>query len=75
MIRLRVKEVAEQKGVSMRKLASKADIAYNTLRTIYKNPYRQITTITLAKLAEALEVPSAELIEDVPNNTTDDINL
>lgn len=67
MIRLRVKEVAEQKGMSMGKLSKNAGIAYNTLRTIYRNPYRQITTTTLEKLARALGVPSKELIEDVPD--------
>lgn len=67
MIRLRVQEVAEQKGMSMRKLSKNAGIAYDTLRTIYRNPYRQITTTTLEKLARALGVPSTDLIEDVPD--------
>ena len=67
MIRLRVKEVAAQKDMSMRKLSKNAGIAYNTLRTIYRNPYRQITTTTLEKLARALGVPSTDLIEDVPD--------
>ena len=65
MIRLRVREVAEEKGISMRKLAASADIAYNTLRTIYRNPYRQVTTTTLGRLAQALNVPVIELIEEV----------
>lgn len=68
MIRLRVKEVAEEKGMSMRKLAATADIAYNTLRTIYRNPYRQVTTTTLERLARALEVSVIELIEEVSSN-------
>ena len=68
MIRLKVQEVAEAKGISMRKLASTADIAYNTLRTIYRNPYRQVTSITLDKLARALKVDASELIESIPDN-------
>lgn len=72
MIRLRVKEVAAEKGVSMRKLSSNADIAYNTLRTIYRDPYRQITTTTLDKLAKALNVDVRELIESVPDNSSDE---
>lgn len=67
MIRLKVKEVAERQGMSMRKLASTADIAYNTLRTIYRDPYRQVTTTTLDKLARALGVPATDLIETVPD--------
>ncbi len=66
MIKLRVQEVAKEKGMSMRKLASTAGIAYNTLRTIYRDPYRQVTTTTLERLAQALEVSVKELIEDAP---------
>jgi DNA-binding Xre family transcriptional regulator len=68
MIRLKVQEVAEAKGMSMRKLASTADIAYNTLRTIYRDPYRQVKSVTLDKLARALQVDASELIESTPNN-------
>ena len=67
MIRLRVREIAEEKKVSMRKLSKTADIAYNTLRTIYRDPYRQITTGTLDRLAKALGVNASELIESVPD--------
>ncbi len=75
MIRLRVKEVAEEKGMSMRKLAASADIAYNTLRTIYRNPYRQVTTTTLERLAQALNVPVIALIEEVnPQDKNDALN-
>jgi DNA-binding Xre family transcriptional regulator len=50
-----------------RKLAmSTADVAYNTVKAIYRNPYKEVTTTTLNKLAAALGVPTSELIEDVP---------
>ena len=42
MIRLRVKEVAEQKGLSMARLSRKADIDLRTLQRIYKNPTGEI---------------------------------
>ena len=67
MVRLKVKEVAAAKSMGMRKLASEAGIAYNTLRTIYRDPYRQVTTFTLDKLAKALKVDASELIESVPD--------
>jgi DNA-binding Xre family transcriptional regulator len=67
MIRLRVKEVAKQQGMSMGRLSRDAGVAYNTIRTIYKDPFRQVTTTTLDKLAKALGVPATELIEDVPD--------
>ena len=70
MIRLKVKEVAAEKKMSMRKLAATAYIAYNTLRTIYRDPYRQVTTGTLDRLAKALGVDASELIESIPDDKT-----
>ena len=67
-IRLRVKEVAQQKGFSMGKLQRDADVAYNTVKRMYKNPYHIITTETLGKLARALGVQPGELIEEVQDD-------
>ncbi len=66
-LRLRVKEVAQQKGFSMGKLQRNADVAYNTVKRMYKDPYHVITTETLGKLAKALGVSPGELIEEVPD--------
>lgn len=66
MIRLRVKEVAQEKGFSLGKLSRASDVAYNTVKAIYRNPYKEVTTTTLNKLAAALGVSTSELIEDVP---------
>lgn len=65
MIRLRVKEVAQEKGFSQGRLSRAANIDENTLKRIYRDPYAIITTETLDKLAKALGVPSSALIEDV----------
>lgn len=67
MVRLRVKEIAEQKGYNMSSLARKADIGFSTVKRIFQDPYREVTTTTLEKLAKALGVPTADLIEDVLN--------
>jgi DNA-binding Xre family transcriptional regulator len=67
MIRLRIKEVAEEKGISIAKLARKADLDYKTVYRIANNPYAEISTFTLGRLAEALEVSVKELVEDAPN--------
>lgn len=50
----------------MRKLAKTADIAYNTLRMMYRDPYRTVTSDTLDKLATALNVDVSLLIESDP---------
>ncbi len=67
MIRLKVKEIAETKKLSMARLARRADIDFKTVQRIYRDPYREVTTTTLDKLAQALGVDASELIESVPD--------
>jgi DNA-binding Xre family transcriptional regulator len=64
MARLRVKEVAEQKRISMSKLHRQADITYRTLKLIYTDPYRDVNLSTLEKLARVLKVSIADLIDE-----------
>jgi len=63
-----VKEVAREKGFSMGRLQRDANVAYNTVKRIFKDPYYITTTETLGKLARALGVPPGELIEEVPGD-------
>ena len=65
MLRLRVKEIAQQQGLGQGKLARMADIDIKTLARIYKNPYAEVSSVTLDKLAHALSVSVADLIEEV----------
>lgn len=64
-VRLRVKEVALSKGMSMTRLHHRSEVAYTTIRTVFRDPFTEVTITTLARLAEALDVPTAALIEDV----------
>ena len=64
-VRLRVKEVAKEKGISMGKLHRSADVSYKTIKRIYSDPFYATTTITLGKLAKVLGVPPGDLIEEV----------
>jgi DNA-binding Xre family transcriptional regulator len=65
MLRLRVKEIAQQQGLGQGKLARMADMDIKTLARIYKNPYSEVSSVTLEKLARALSVSIADLIEEV----------
>jgi len=47
------------------------EVAYNTIRRIFRDPYVEVTTTTLRRLADVLGVSTAELIEDVPDDRTD----
>lgn len=66
-VRLKVKEVAELKGLDRAKLARKADITYDTVHNLWKNPYTKASMDTLLKLARALDVDVSELYEEVPD--------
>jgi DNA-binding Xre family transcriptional regulator len=70
MIRLRVKEVATEKGISMTRLSRLADTNYKTIKAIFDNPFREVTTTTLNKLAKALQVSVSDLFEEVPDEGT-----
>lgn len=63
MLRLRVREEAEKQGLNMAQLARKADIDQRTLRRIYRDPTQEISTNVLGKLAAALGVSPADLLE------------
>ena len=41
-----------------------ADVDIKTLARIYKNPYAEVSSVTLEKLARALSVPVVDLIEE-----------
>jgi transcriptional regulator with XRE-family HTH domain len=65
MIKLRVREVLEEKGMSMNKLSQRSEVSYNIVKEIVRNPFRIVTTETINRLAKALGVPTTALIEDV----------
>ncbi len=66
VIRLKVKEIAEDRELSMSKLSRMSDVHYNTIRDIFQHPYRDVALSTLYKLSLALNVPIHELYEIVP---------
>jgi transcriptional regulator with XRE-family HTH domain len=66
MIRLKVKELAQARGLSQSRLSRKSDVDLTTLRKIYNQPTSaNVTLETLDRLAKALEVDVRELIESV----------
>lgn len=65
MLRLRIKEVAQEKGISMTKLSHLSEVGFTTIRSLFKDPYRSVTTDTLERLAKALGVSPLDLLEDV----------
>ena len=63
-VRLRVKEIAAAQRISIAQLARNADLDNRTVYRIVHNPYAEVTTVTLGRLAEALGVSVKDLVED-----------
>jgi len=64
MIKLKVKEIAEQKGFSMGRLSREAGLDRNTIRKLYEDRRYSPTIDTLYRVARALGVRVADLFEE-----------
>lgn len=60
-VRLRIREVAAEKHVSMRQLHLRSEIALSRIKKFYRDPYIEIKVGTLARIADVLDVPIAQL--------------
>ena len=62
-IRLKVREIAEQKGFNQSSLSRAANIDFKTVKRLFRDPYRDIAISTIVKIAWALDVSIADLVE------------
>lgn len=67
MVRLKVKEIAEAKGINMAKLSRLADVGYTTVQVLFRDPYHDVSLYILTRIAKALGVSICELIEETPD--------
>jgi DNA-binding Xre family transcriptional regulator len=66
MIRLKVKEVLQEKKMSMGKLSRLSDVAWITISRMVNNPTTYSPTLdTLERIAKALDVKVPDLFEEV----------
>ncbi len=66
MVRLRVKEVLQEKGMSRGKLSRLSDVALMTISRICNQPTTYSPTLnTLERIAKALNVPIGDLYEEI----------
>jgi len=65
LLRLRVKEVAQEKNIGMAKLSRLSDISYKTVQKVWRNPYHDASISTINRIAKVLSVPATDLLEDV----------
>ncbi len=62
-IRLKVKEVATRKGFNQSSLSRAANVDFKTVKRIFQDPTRDVSVSTVVKIAWALNVPLADLLE------------
>lgn len=67
MIRLRLKEVLQEKKVSQSKLSRLADVSISTIQEMYHNPNHDAVLSTLDRIAKALKVEVSDLYEVLPD--------
>ncbi len=65
--RLRIKEIAEARGISRTKLSRLADINYATINSLWTDETRDVLVGTLEKIARVLKVPVTDLYTPVEN--------
>jgi DNA-binding Xre family transcriptional regulator len=68
MVRLKVREIAERKGINMSKLSRIADVSYNTTQALFHNPQHDVSIYILERIAKALNVKICDLIEETSDN-------
>ena len=67
-LRLRVQEVATERGFTMTKLSHRSEISFNTVSSLFKDPYRTVNTHTLFRLSQTMGVSIHDLLEEVPDD-------
>jgi DNA-binding Xre family transcriptional regulator len=71
LIHLKVKEVAESKGVTRTQLSRKADINYATVNAMWTNPRHDVSIKVLERVARVLNVDISDLYVILPDDSTE----
>ncbi len=62
---LRIKQVAEERGFDIAKLSRRSDLSYKTVFNFWHdNPSKDVSLMTLRKIADALEVKVRDLLDE-----------
>jgi transcriptional regulator with XRE-family HTH domain len=65
---LRVEEVRQEKGISMSELSRLSGIDFKTVKELCRNPERNTTLETMARLALTLGVTLDDLVKITPDD-------
>ncbi len=64
MVRMRLKEVLQEKNISMSKLSRMSDISFSTISRIINDKNYSPTLPTLERIARALDISISDLCEE-----------
>jgi DNA-binding Xre family transcriptional regulator len=67
-IHLKVKELAQARNIEAAKLSRMADLNYATVLALFNKPDRDVSVLTLEKVAHALRVDIHDLYEVVQDD-------
>jgi len=67
MIRMKLKEILQEKNMSMSKLSRLSDLSFSTISRIINDEKYSPTLNTLERIARALHVEVSDLYEQVPD--------
>ena len=66
LVKLRIRELAKEKGWTLKEVASRARIPYTTVTTYARSPGMAMADLTaVQKLAQVFDVSMEELIETI----------
>ncbi len=65
-VRLKVKEIAQARGLSQRRLSILSGVDLRRIQRMFADPFTVVTTETLGRLTDVLDVDVSELVESVP---------
>lgn len=68
MVRLRVKEILQERHISMGKLSRLSDLSLSTINRVCNDPTYGPTLNTLERIAKALGVHVQDLFEEILEN-------
>jgi DNA-binding Xre family transcriptional regulator len=67
-VRLRIKEILDERGITVVKAAEMTGLTYNTLNGMYKGLYVRVGYETIAALCDGLSVQPSDLFEYTPSD-------
>jgi len=68
LYKLRIKEIAQERGLNMTQLSMEVKVDFKTIKTLFRNPHHDIRFYTLVRIAEGLNIDLCELFEKEPDN-------